>query len=119
MSWLHSSPSPSSPRSPTARPDPRPIPKPIPSSSVGVEDTKATREAGVVDGEDGEAGVGDVNQQLKNKSYTIIKSSVNNENNNNSNEINNNSSYNNRNKHQKSVIQLQCVTYTTFKNAII
>jgi hypothetical protein len=66
---------------------------------VGVEDTEATREAGVVGGEVGEAGVGDVNQQLKNKSYTIIKSSDNIENNNNNN--NNNNSYNNRNKYKK------------------
>ncbi len=75
---------------------------------VGVEDTEATKGVGVVGGEDG---VGDVNQRLKNKSYTIIRSSDNNENNNNnSNEINNNSSYNNRNKHPKSVIQLQFLT---------
>jgi hypothetical protein len=79
-----------------------------------VEDTEATKEAGVVGGEVGEAGVGDVNQQLKNKSYTIIRSSDNNENNNN----NNNNFYSNRNKYQKSVIQLQCFTYTTL-NAIV
>jgi hypothetical protein len=89
-----------------------------------VEDTEATREAGVVVGEVGEAGVGDVNQRLMNKSYTIIRSSDNNENNNNnnnnnSNEINNNNFYSNRNKYQKSVIQLQCITYTTFKNVIV
>jgi hypothetical protein len=82
---------------------------------VGVEDTEATKEAGVVVGEVGEAGVGDVNQRLKNKSYTIIRSSDNNENNNknnNSNEINNNNFKYNRNKYQKSVIQLQCLLHT-------